>query len=134
MTTPKRLSTFPGIVRVVACLLAFHPLFALSQGHQRPKPPDYALIFGTVWGPDDRAVPGIKVKLRSAEDKKVRGEVYSNRRGEFEFRVPPGKHDYVIWADIKGYKLPSGGHLQPGPEVTVHIENNERTDTGLHLK
>ena len=26
------------------------------------------------------------------------------------------------------------GYFQPGPEVTVHIERNERADTGLHLK
>jgi hypothetical protein len=45
-----------------------------------------------------------------------------------------GKQDYVVWADTKGYKLPNGVHLQPSPEVTVHIENNERADTGLHLK
>jgi len=25
-------------------------------------------------------------------------------------------------------------HLQPGPEVTVHIESDERVDTGVHLR
>ena len=106
----------------------------LSQGRERPKTPDYALIFGTVWGPDDLALPGVKVKIRRAGDKKARWELFSNRRGEFELLVPQGKQDYVIWADIKGYKLRNGNRLQPSPEVTVHIENNERADTGLHLK
>jgi hypothetical protein len=92
------------------------------------------VIFGTVWGPQDMALPGVKVKIRRAEDKKVRWERYSNRRGEFELIVPAGKQDYVIWADVKGYKLPDGKHLQAAPEVTVHVENNERVDTGLHLK
>jgi hypothetical protein len=104
------------------------------QGRERPKPDDYALIFGTVWGPDDRPLPGVRVKIRRARDKKARWEFYSNHRGEFEQRVPVGKQDYVVWADTKGYKLPNGVHLQPSPEVTVHIENNERADTGLHLK
>lgn len=71
--------------------------------------------------------------MRRVEDKKARQEKYSNRVGEFEFQVPAGKQDYVIWADTKGYKL-NGRHLQPGTEVTVHIETNERADTGLHLK
>ena len=119
---------------LLACLLPFLTSSALLQGRDRPKESDYALIFGTVWGPDDLALPGVKVKIRRAEDKKARWELYSNRRGEFEQRVPAGKHDYVIWADTKGYKLPNGKHLQPSPEVTVHVENNERADTGLHLK
>ncbi len=119
---------------VPACLLLILTSHALPQNHERPKSSDYALIFGTVWGPDNLAFPGIKVKIRRVEDKKARWVLYSNRRGEFEQRVPAGKHDYVIWADTKGYKLPNGRHLQTSPNVTVHVENNERADTGLHLK
>jgi hypothetical protein len=76
----------------------------------------------------------VKVKIRKAEEKKARWELVSNRRGEFEQEVPAGKQDYVIWADVKGYKLQNGKHLQPSPEVTVHVESNERADTGLHLQ
>jgi hypothetical protein len=121
-----------------AFLTIFLSLFliipAALHGREPAVVKDYALIFGTVWGPDDRPVPGVKVKIRRLEEKKPRWEVYSNRRGEFEQRLPVGKQDYVIWADLKGYKSPSGKRLQPGPEVTVHIERNERADTGLHLK
>ena len=120
--------------RLLACFLIFLTCSSILQGRERPKPDDYALIFGTVWGPDDRPLPGVRVKIRRAIDKKARWQLYSNRRGEFEQRVPVGQQDYVIWADTKGYKLPNGVHLHPGPEVTVHIENNERADTGLHLK
>ncbi len=94
----------------------------------------YALIYGTVYGPDDRAVYGVKVKIRRATDKKARWELYSDHAGEFAQRVPAGKTDYIVWADLKGYKSPVYKHLQPGPEVTVHIENDERQDIGLHLK
>jgi Carboxypeptidase regulatory-like domain len=122
-----------------ASLIAFLTCFSLltinvpCEGRQAPKPKT-ALIFGTVWGPDDRPLAGVTVKIRRAGEKKARWEVYSNRRGEFEQEVPPGKQDYVIWADVKGYKLQNGRHLQPSPEVTVHIESNERADTGLHLQ
>ncbi len=119
---------------LVICLSLFLIIPAQLHGLQRPVVKDYAVIFGTVWGPDGRPVPGVKVKIRRLGEKKPRWEVYSDRRGEFEQRFPVGKQDYVIWADLKGYKSSNSKHLQPGPEVTVHIERNERADTGLHLK
>ncbi len=55
----------------------FISLFALSvtgqncvaQSAQAAKK-DYALIYGTVWGPDDHPVAGIPIKIRRASDKK----------------------------------------------------------------
>jgi hypothetical protein len=130
---PQRRS--PIVLLTLACISIFligNPL----QGREHSIPKDYALIFGTVWGPDDVPVPGMKVKIRKAEDKdgKARWEVYSNSRGEFEQRLPVGKQEYIIWADVRGYKSSDGKHLQPGPEVRVTIQNNERADTGLHLQ
>jgi len=60
-------------------------------------------------------------------------ELYSNHTGEFAQRVPAGKADYIVWADVKGYNLPSGQKLKPGSEVTAHIDSDERCDIGLHL-
>lgn len=88
---------------------------------------DYALIYGTVWGPDGRRVPGIPLKIRRASDKKPKWELTSDGSGEFAQRVPPGAEDYVIQADVKVPK----GHAKP--EITVHIDNDERKDVGLHL-
>lgn len=88
---------------------------------------DYALIIGTVWGPDQRPVAGIPITIRRATDKKPKWELVSDRRGEFAQRVPPGRQDYVIQANMK---VPKG---QPKPEITVAIEDNERKDVGLHL-
>ncbi len=125
------------------CFLRYLPVFLLfcatvisshSIAHAREHPKDYALIFGTVWGPDDRPVPGVNVKIKRVGDKKARWDTYSNRRGEFEQRLPVGRQDYVIWPDLKHSKLLKNKHLQSGNPVTVHIENNERADTGLHLK
>ena len=107
------------------------PASARGSGGEKPKP--YALIFGTVWGPDGQALYGVKVKIRRADEKKARWELYSNHTGEFAQRLPAGKADYIVWADVKGYKLPSGKHLKPGSEVTVHIDDDERSDIGLHL-
>lgn len=100
----------------------------LNSSPQQPNAKqDYALIFGTVWGPDARPVPGVPIQIRRASEKKFRWELVSNRAGEFAQRVPPGTQDYVIQADIK---TPKGA---PKPEVSVHIDDNERKDVGLHL-
>jgi hypothetical protein len=99
--------------------------------HGKEKP--YALIFGTVWGPDNHPLYGVKVKIRRSKDKKAKWELFSDHRGEFAQRVPAGEGDYVLWADLKGYKSPDGKPLHLPQEVVVHIYNDERSDTGLHL-
>jgi hypothetical protein len=134
--TPERLHFFARhscffLILCFSILAIFStPLF----GREAPKPQRHAVIFGTVWGPDDHALAGVEVKARRASEKKARWDVYSNRRGEFEVVVPAGKADYVVWAVTRHYKLPNGKHLQSSPEVTVHVDNDERADTGLHLK
>lgn len=125
--------------RLAGCATLFL-FFALSAGliaapfrspeplpQQKAAAKDYALIIGTVWGPDDRPVPGIPIKIRRATDKKAKWELVSDSRGEFAQRVPVGTQDYVIQADIKTLKG------QPKPEITVPIEHNERKDVSLHL-
>ena len=51
----------------------------------------------------------------------------SIHRGLDATMVPLEQADYIIWADIKTKKG------QPKPETRVHIENDERIDTSLHL-
>ncbi len=102
---------------------------AAENEHNKP----YALIFGTVWGPDDRPVYGVKVKIRRENEKKIRWEQYSDHNGEFAQRVPAGKQDYVVSADAKRIKSKNGNPVQ-GEEVKVHVDADERVDTGLHLK
>jgi hypothetical protein len=101
--------------------------------YQRPNQP-YALIFGTVWGPDDHPLYGVKVKIRRADQKKAHWKLYSDHHGEFAQRVPPGPADYLVWADLKGYKSASGKELHLDEEVKVHVDKDERQDLGLHLK
>jgi hypothetical protein len=75
------------------------------------------------------------VKIRRATDKptKTRWQVYSDHMGEFAQRVPTGEADYVLSADLKGFKTVGGRPLRLVKEVTVHIYQDEREDTGLHL-
>jgi hypothetical protein len=103
---------------------------AKKKPHEKP----YALIFGTVWGPDNHPVYGIKVKVRRASEKKTHWELFSDHNGEFAVRVPAGRQDYVIAADLKGVKSLAGKQLALVQEGHVHIENDERSDIGLHLK
>jgi len=105
----------------------------LTAQKSRGKP--YALIAGTVWGPDDRPVYGVPVKIRKGSDKpkKVRWELYSDHMGEFAQRVPAGEADYILWADLKGFKPADGKPLRLVQEVTVHVYKDERQDVGLHL-
>jgi hypothetical protein len=110
------------------------PIGVLAQKQPKPGQP-YALIFGTVWGPSDRPVYGVKIKIRRATDKsgKARWELISDHQGEFAQRVPAGKADYVVWADLKDFKSSDGTKLRSGPDVPVHVNNDERIDIGLHL-
>jgi hypothetical protein len=125
------------LLLAIGCLSAG----ALRLGAQPPAADDprapYALIFGTVWGPDERPVYGVKVKIRRAGQKKAKWELISNHTGEFAQRVPAGQVDYVVWVeakDLKGLKSSSGNQLQPGTEVIVKIAFDERQDIGVHLK
>jgi hypothetical protein len=108
------------------------PIFGNPASNLKPGDP-YALIFGTVWGPDDRPVYGVTVKIRRATDKRPKWELYSDHSGEFAQRVPAGKADYVVWADLKGVKTTDGQKLHLAQEVDVHVEYDERVDIGLHL-
>lgn len=116
-------------------LLVFPRPATARAARQQPDPrKPYALIFGTVWGPDDRPVYGVKVQIRRADQKHPHWELYSDHSGEFAQRLPAGKADYVVRADTKGLKSLTGKQLDTGSEVTVHIESDERADIGLHLK
>jgi hypothetical protein len=148
---PKTVTSNPPHSFRLACILSFCVLLVFffvapgpslvppasaAPGEKKLKPTDpYALIFGTVWGPDNRAVYGITVKIRRSSDKekKARWEVYSDHSGEFAQRVPAGTADYVVWADLKGVKTTYGVPLHLVEPVDVHIDNDERVDIGLHL-
>ena len=121
------------LVFLVMALNVLPPAVAVP-GSKKLKPKDpYALIFGTVWGPDNRPVYGVPVKIRRVPDKKPSWELISDHSGEFAQRVPAGKADYVLSTDPKGVKTTDGQRLHLAEQVTIHVEYDERVDTGLHL-
>jgi hypothetical protein len=103
---------------ILLCAFLFLLPFSHASSSDAKKP--YALIFGTVYGPNDHVVYGVKIKIRRADQKKAKWELMSDHAGEFAQRVPAGAADYVITADH-------------APEVKVHIENDERRDVSVHL-
>ena len=141
VTIPESPLRFPALCFFLLIVLFFpawltHARIAIgipaTPTQLKPDQP-YALIFGTVWGPDDRPIYGVKVRIRRAQDKKAKWELYSNHTGEFAQRVRAGKADYVVWVDLKDFKSPDGRPLHLVREVPVHVENDERVDVGLHL-
>jgi hypothetical protein len=124
MITERRLTA--GLLVIFLMVAASSPMArADSKSHARDP---YALLFGTVFGPNDRPLYGVKVKIRRADQKRPKWELVSNHEGEFAQRVPAGKADYIVSVDAK---TPKG---QPKPELTVHVDNDERKDFVLHLK
>jgi len=130
----RRICHVTGLSLALALLLLPCTNSLQASNAQQDPHKAYALIFGTVWGPDDRPVYGVKVKIRRAEQKRAKWELYSDHSGEFAQRLPAGQADYVVWAETKGLKAMKGKQLEPGAEVTVHIQGDERADIGLHLK
>ena len=123
---------FLPVVLLLATLVSLPIAAAQTKNKDKDKP--YALIAGTVWGPDNRPVYGVRVKIRRSTDKpkKVRWEVFSDHNGEFAQRVPAGEAEYILTADLKGIKSADGKPVH-AQEVTVHIYGDEREDTGVHL-
>jgi hypothetical protein len=109
----------------LAWLLVAATVAATASDKATEKP--YALIFGTVYAPDNRPAYGVRVKIRRADQKKPHWELFSDHQGEFAQRVPAGAADYVIWA------VPERDR-QATAEVKVHVQSDERIDIGLHLK
>ncbi|HZW95859.1 MAG TPA: carboxypeptidase-like regulatory domain-containing protein [Candidatus Eremiobacteraceae bacterium] len=134
--SPARRSAFYLLLVLAASTLGplVLPAVNAAPATKKLKPTDpYALIFGTVWGPDNRPVYGVKVSIRRMPDKKPKWEVYSDHAGEFAQRVPAGEADYQIEPDLKSLKTADGNALHLAEEVTVHVEYDERVDMSLHL-
>jgi hypothetical protein len=125
-TSAFRFRPYKKILALAAMSLILAAACAASSHPKKPAP--YALLFGTLWGPNQRPVPGIVIHIRRATDKNAKWTVVSNSTGEFAQRVPAGQMDYIVWADIKEKKKPTR-HV----ETKVHVENDERVDFGLHL-
>ncbi len=116
------------LAATVLFLLVGGPGISSAQKTTAKQP--YALIFGTVYDPDDSPVYGAKVQIRTSEGAKVKGgeKLISNHQGEFALRVPAARADYLIQAEIKTPRKYLTG------KALVHVNFDERVDVGVHLR
>jgi hypothetical protein len=63
---------------------------------------DGFLIRGTVFNDKALSLPGAQLHIKRAGDKKHHWDTYTNSRGEFAIRVPPGS-DYQVMVQSKGF-------------------------------
>ena len=62
------------------------------------------VIFTTVFTEQGFALPGARVRVRRADEKKFRWEAMSDRRGEVAVRVPQDAN-YEMMVEARGYKM-----------------------------
>lgn len=74
-----------------------------SSSSSKHKPIPSFLIIGTIFNENAFSLPGVQVRIRRAGEKKFRWETYTNSRGEFAVRVPPG-YEYEVVAHRKDYE------------------------------
>jgi hypothetical protein len=68
-----------------------------SSKGKRPSHAHDFLIRGTVFQPNGKAFPGLKLRIRRESEKKFRWETFTNSRGEFAVRVPQGlQYELVV--------------------------------------
>ncbi|MBZ5521153.1 MAG: hypothetical protein LAP21_02725 [Acidobacteriia bacterium] len=97
----------------------------------------YGLIFGTVYGPDEHPLYGVRIVIHPAGQKRPSWELVSDHRGEFAQRVAPGPGDYVITGQAEVAIADADSHhiktKRLKGETRVHIDAEERQDVSLHL-
>lgn len=113
--------------------------FLRSPASANDKPKPYAVIFGTAYGPDDRPIYGVKVTIRPEGKKHPTWELYSDRRGEFAQRVPPGPGDYVATGVVVVEPVENGKPQKSKKKrltgaAKVHVAGEEERDFSLHLQ
>jgi hypothetical protein len=74
-----------------------------SSKKGKDKPVPSFLILGTIFNEKALSFPGVQVRIRQAGEKKYHWETYTNFRGEFAVRVPPG-YEYEVITHVKNYQ------------------------------
>ena len=85
---------------------------------------DDFLIFATLFDGRGFALPGARVRVRHADEKKFRWEAISDRRGELGIRVKQGA-EYEVTIEARGFQ-PQTRHIDAREgkqeELTVRME------------
>jgi len=74
-----------------------------SSSKTKAKEVPSFLIIGTVFNENALSFPGVQVRIRRKDEKKFRWETYTNSRGDFAVRVPPG-YEYEVVSHVKNYQ------------------------------
>jgi hypothetical protein len=73
-----------------------------ASSKTKSKPIPSFLIIGTVFNENAVSFPGVQVRVRVSGEKKFKWQTYTNSRGEFAVRVPPGSQ-YEVVTHVKKY-------------------------------
>jgi hypothetical protein len=73
-----------------------------SSSKSKSQPIPSFLIIGTVFNENALSFPGVQVRIRVSGEKKFKWQTYTNSRGEFAVRVPPGS-EYEVVTHVKKY-------------------------------
>ena len=90
------------LILIAVAALAQPPGTVSDEPKKKPRLADQFLIFGTVFQESGFLLAGAEIQVRRAGEKKVRWRQYSDRRGEFAVRVPPGA-EYELTVKAKGF-------------------------------
>lgn len=141
---------------IALCVLFYLPGIGVSQEQPQPAPPatpavpaDSAkagapsksktkvipsfLIIGTVFNENALSFPGVQVRIRRSGEKKFQYETYTDSRGEFAVRVPPG-YDYEVVTHVKRYDdqsrtVDSKQDVQQRLSIKLEPQNKGKTGT-----
>lgn len=91
----SQLLIFPG-------LSAAFGLSEFAYANQRKPSPNDCIFYATVFTNEGRLLVGAEIHVRPTGKKKPDLEAWSDRRGEFAVRVPPGV-DYDIEVKAEGF-------------------------------
>jgi hypothetical protein len=72
------------------------------------------------------------VRIRRTDEKKFRWETFSNSRGEFAVRVPPG-HNYEVVTHVKNYQDQSkavDSSVDVQERLSIKLEPSNRGKAG----
>lgn len=89
---------------------------------------------GTVFNEDAFSFPGVQVRIRRSGEKKFAWETYTNSRGEFAVRVPPG-YDYEVVIHVKKYEDQSesvDSKVDVQQRLSIKLKPRGETKTGVN--
>ena len=90
------------------------------------------LILGTVFNENAISFPDVQVRIRRTGEKKFRWDAYTNSRGEFAVRVPPG-YEYEVVTHVKKYEDQSqtvDSKVDVQQRLSIKLQPKGQTKTG----